>query len=314
MFEPIIQAIEKHDSIVIFGHLNPDGDCYGSQVALKAIIQNNFPKKEVYIVGKGIPRLYEVLGKMDDISDEIVAKSLAVILDSNDLSRVEDKRVSSACHFVKVDHHVNTFTFHEGEEVIDDKATSTCELIFRLANEAKWVINELAANGLFLGLMTDTARFQFTFDYVNMFDIAKRLCELGANPQQLAMKLNVVYPYQLKIKSFIYRNYRKDDGVIYVLARLKDRKALNATSQQIVSQTSLIGHVKSYPVWLIISETDTGGMQVEMRSEGVNVQTIAAYFGGGGHIYAAGFTIDKFSIEKVNELLTMCKKAIKEGI
>lgn len=313
MFKAVIQEIEKHDSIVIFGHLNPDGDCYGSQVGLKAIIQTNFPKKEVYIVGKGIPGFYNLLGKMDDISDEIVAKSLAVVLDSNDLPRVEDKRVSTASAFIKIDHHIDTFTFHEGVEVIDDKATSTCELIFRLANEAKWVINERAANALFLGLMTDTSRFQFAEDYVTMFDVAKRLCELGAKPQKLAALLNVSRPHQLKLKAFIYSHYHRDEGVLYAVARKKDRERLNATSQQIVAQTSLLGHVNAYPIWLIISETDVGGMQVEIRSDDINVQVIAASFGGGGHIHAAGFTIQEFSQEKIDKLLAMCKKAIKEG-
>ena len=51
MFEKIIAKIEQYDSIVIFGHLNPDGDCYGSQIALRNILRNEYPQKQIYCVG-----------------------------------------------------------------------------------------------------------------------------------------------------------------------------------------------------------------------------------------------------------------------
>ena len=79
MFEQITKKIEEHDSIVIFGHLNPDGDCYGSQVALKAILKKHYPNKNVYIVGSGLPNFYHILGKMDEVSLETIQKSLAIV-------------------------------------------------------------------------------------------------------------------------------------------------------------------------------------------------------------------------------------------
>ena len=51
MFESIVSKIEQYDSIVIFGHLNPDGDCYGSQIALRNILRLKYPHKKIYAVG-----------------------------------------------------------------------------------------------------------------------------------------------------------------------------------------------------------------------------------------------------------------------
>ena len=128
MFEQITSKIEQYDSIVIFGHLNPDGDCYGSQVALRAILKERYPNKQISAVGSGLSNFYHLLGNMDNISVETIEKSLAVILDSNDLSRVEDTRVFRALDFVKIDHHIDNHTFHEGPEVIDTESTSSlCE-------------------------------------------------------------------------------------------------------------------------------------------------------------------------------------------
>ena len=312
MFEAIISAIEKHDSIVIFGHLNPDGDCYGSQVALRTIIKTKYPNKEVYAVGSGVPAFFDLLGNMDEVSLDKIKESLAVVLDSNDLRRLEDKRSKKAKAFVKVDHHIDTFSFKEGPEVIDPKATSTCELIYRMAKEAKWVINEKAANALYLGVFTDSARFQYSQNYVATFEIARDLCLLGAKPHDLVTRLNVAYEKTLFLRRFIYSHFIKDNGLIYLVATKKEREEIDATAQQIVGCTGLISHINGYPMWLIIAETDKGGMQVEMRSEGINVQKIASSFGGGGHLYAAGFTLDKFSQENIDKLLDACRSALQE--
>ena len=89
MFEQIWDLIKKNDSIVIYGHINPDGDCYGSQVGLKEIILANLPGKQVYITGSGVPPFFDVICKMDEVSDETIKNSLAIIVDGNDLARME---------------------------------------------------------------------------------------------------------------------------------------------------------------------------------------------------------------------------------
>ena len=317
MFEEIIKKIEQYDSIVIFGHLNPDGDCYGSQIALKAILKKQFPNKDVFITGSGIPKFFLMLGDMDNVSLETIKNSLAIILDSNDLQRVEDKRVFSALDYAKIDHHINTFTFTEGPEVIDDKSTSTSELIYRFAREHSFEIPLVAANALYLGIFTDTGRFQYAYDYVKMFEIAKNLVQIGVEPTKLLSVLNITPEWSLDVKGYIYNHYTKDpDGILYVIATNKDRAKLGITSAQMVGNTSLISHIFKYPVWFIASETDNGGMQVEMRSEGtldIDVQKVAVSFGGGGHTYAAGFTIKEFSQENIDKLILALKQAIKES-
>ena len=314
MFEKIISKIEQYDSIVIFGHRNPDGDCYGSQIALRNILRAKYPSKNVFCVGSGLPKFFHIIGKMDIVSDEIITTSLAILLDGNDLERSEDKRIYKALDFAKIDHHIDTFTFKEGPEVIDDKATSTCELIYRFAEENNFVINLVAASALYLGLMTDTARFQFANNFVRMFEIARNLCSLGVDPVLLNKTNNLVPEVSLTIKSFIYSHVIKDErGIVYAVATKKERDEMGVSSAQIVSNTSLLSYVTNYPIWLVVSETDIGGMQVEIRSSKYNVQRIAVHFGGGGHNFAAGFTIKTFEQKTIDELLNLCANAIKKG-
>ena len=314
MFEAIISKIEQYDSIVIFGHLNPDGDCYGSQIALRNILKTRYPEKKIYCVGSGLKKFFDILGKMDVVSDEIIAQSLAIVLDSNDINRLEDQRAWKARDFAKIDHHIDTYTFHEGPEVIDDTATSTCELIYRFAKENNFEIDLIAGSALYLGMMTDTARFQFANNFVRMFEIARDLCDLGVDPILLNKTNNLVPEISITIKSFIYSHVIKDKrGIIYAVATKKEREQLGVTSAQICANTSLLSYVTGYPVWLIASETDNGGMQVEMRSSTFDIQKIATHFGGGGHTFAAGFTYKKFGPEVINELLDLLAGVVKKG-
>ena len=314
MFEAIISKIEQYDSIVIFGHLNPDGDCYGSQIALRNILKAKYPNKSVYAVGSGLKKFFDILGEMDFISDEVIAKSLAIVLDSNDLGRLEDQRVHKAIDFAKIDHHIDTFTFKEGPEVIDDKATSTCELIYRFAKENNFEIDFISASALYLGMMTDTGRFQFANNFVQMFDIVSDLCKLGVDPILLNKTNNMVPEKTLAIKAFIYSHaIIRNDGIVYVFASKKDREELGVTSAQICANTSLISYVVDHPIWFVSAETDNGGMQTEIRSSMFDVQKIAVHFGGGGHTFAAGFTVKQYSKELIQEVIDLCAKTIRKG-
>ena len=314
MFEAIISKIEQYDSIVIFGHLNPDGDCYGSQIALRNILRTRYPEKQIYCVGSGLKKFFDIIGKMDVVSDEIIVQSLAIVLDSNDINRLEDQRAWKARDFAKIDHHIDTHTFHEGPEVIDDTATSTCELIYLFAKENNSEIDLISASALYLGMMTDTARFQFANNFVRMFEIARNLCNLGVDPILLNKTNNLVPEISITIKSFIYSHVKKDRrGIIYAVATKEEREKLGVTSAQICGNTSLLSYVTDFPVWFIASETDNGGMQVEMRSSTYNIQTIATHFGGGGHTFAAGFTYKKFGQDVINELLDLLAGAVKKG-
>ena len=162
--------------------------------------------------------------------------------------------------------------------------------------------------------MTDTARFQFANNFVRMFEIARDLCDLGVDPILLNKTNNLVPEISITIKSFIYSHVTKDErGIIYAVATKKEREELGVTSAQICGNTSLLSYVTGYPVWFVASETDNGGMQVEMRSSTFDIQKIAMHFGGGGHAFAAGFTYKKFGPEVINELLDLFAEVVKKG-
>lgn len=84
MFEAILQAIAAHERIILHRHTHPDGDALGSQIGLKHLLRENFPGKQVYMVGDGAGR-YDFMedSVMDDVPDEAYRDAMAIILDTS---------------------------------------------------------------------------------------------------------------------------------------------------------------------------------------------------------------------------------------
>ena len=90
-FDILYEKIKEYDKIMIFGHVRPDGDCYGSLNGLKDIIKTSFPKKRVFCLTSQVEFL-SFVGKMDDVEDEEFIDSLAIICDTSTRERICDKR------------------------------------------------------------------------------------------------------------------------------------------------------------------------------------------------------------------------------
>ena len=92
----IYRLIKKNDIITLYGHINPDCDCYASSLALREIIKDNFKNKQVYALGYGTEKLYDLLTKYDEVSDDIIKQSLAIECDCSEIDRVSEQRIRLA--------------------------------------------------------------------------------------------------------------------------------------------------------------------------------------------------------------------------
>ena len=304
MFEKIIEKIEQFDSIVIFGHLNPDGDCYGSAIALKETLKLKYPKKKIYAVGSGCPEFFEFIKPLDKVSERVISKSLALLVDANDIPRMEDQRIRKAADFAKIDHHVDIGSFTEGPSVVDEDANSTCELIYILIKELGLDISPLVANALYLGIVTDTGHFQFVNDFPKTFKTVSEICSKGADPKSIDALLNLREERLLKVKGYFLTHYKKSKGgAIYIIFRNNTIKKLKTSNSEISSLVNLIGNVIGYPVWASFVEYENGQSRLELRSNGPNVQPIARRVGGGGHIHAAGATLPSLDEKLINSII-----------
>ncbi len=313
MFEELLPIIERNDTIVIFGHIFPDGDCYGSQIGLRETLKLNYPNKKVFAVGSGIHRFVDFIGPMDEVDDETIKNSLAILLDGNDFSRMEDQRVETAKEWIKIDHHVENYRFTQGKFVLDTNANSTCELIVQFIQEKGWKVNPTICNALYLGILTDSGRFQFVEDFPKAFYEAAFLCENGANPKQINSILNVTNEAAMAFKGYVYSHYMKTEkGVVYLTFTYDMLKKLHVSPSKAGGMVNLIGNVEGYPIWAFFCEYEDGTCHAEFRSNGPAVQPVAAKYGGGGHLQAAGVTVQDMDDKTVKMVLEDLDTAIDE--
>ena len=173
MFEQVLQQIQAFDRIIIHRHGKPDGDAMGSQIGLKHLLLENFPEKEIYVVGDFTQRFAFM---EDSIMDDYYAGALAVILDCGSPQLVSDSRYKLAAKTVRIDHHIFSGQFAD-VEVIDTSFESCAGMVTAFAIECGLRLNRIAAQSLYTGIVTDSGRFRYDATTSRTFQQAAFLME-----------------------------------------------------------------------------------------------------------------------------------------
>ena len=161
IYKKIYGQIKKYDSIVIVRHIGADPDALGSQFALRELIKNKFPKKNVYAIGNPSNR-FKFMGGLDKLEDIDTSNTLLIVLDTPDIKRIDGVNIDDYKEIIKIDHHP-VVDVYASLEYIDDNSSSTCQIIleFALVNRLK-LTDEIAKN-LYLGIVSDTGRFMHSY-------------------------------------------------------------------------------------------------------------------------------------------------------
>ena len=318
MYKKIWDKIKENEVITIYGHVIPDGDCYGSQLGLKNAILENFPTKKVYALGSGLPKFFSLCGEMDQVDDEVIKSSLAIVLDTANLSRIEDQRYALAKDMVKMDHHLLQDHFGEPEIILNDKISCT-QIIGDMLMTLNIPFGKPTALPLFLGLVTDSGRFLYQPISENAYRVASALASTGIDVQSLYDLLYEVDEKILRFRGYIYSNYKKTkNGVIYLTIPKEVVNEYGLDYNICASLVNSVSGIKGSPIWVFFSEADNGLVRVEFRSKGVPVQPTAVKFGGGGHLQASGCRLDtledyKYVIDELDKVLGDYLKCSKEN-
>ncbi len=292
MFETIMQAIAEYPCVIIHRHSRPDGDALGSQIGLKHILLENFPEKQVYIVGDA-PGFFGFMegAVMDDVPDSAYKGALAIILDSGSKSMVSDDRYTLASKTVRIDHHIFCEKFAD-IEVIDTSFESCCGMIALLAKESGLRLTPLAAKSLYTGMVTDSGRFRYDSTSARTFALASLLLEQPFDTNELFRDL---YADDLASKQrkalFVQKIRLTQRNVAYIYTTAEEFAALNADIFSISrGMVNTMADIKGVDIWVNFTETENGVL-CELRSAKFNINPIAVKYGGGGHAKASGATV-----------------------
>ncbi len=284
----IFKLIKKNDIITIYGHVNPDCDCYGSSLGLREILRTNFKNKKVYSLGYGSEALYDLLGKYDEVDDETIKKSLAIIVDCSETVRLMDQRVTLAKQIIKIDHHIESTPFI-GYKWVDTDSIACAQMIVEFAKHFHLKINQRAANLLYLGICTDSGRFRYAPTNSKTHRLVADLYDIGVNPKPMFDVLYQSEANYVKYQALLVSKFQMTPHhVIYCFADVPDYEKFGLTFDQVSKNVNVVGNIKGCPVWTLFTRSPEGTIRVEFRSQGLDVQQIAKKYGGGGHKCAAG--------------------------
>ena len=292
MYHEILNEIKSFDRIIIHRHNKPDGDAIGSQIGLKHIIRENFPEKEVYVVGDAAGHYSFVPDSvMDEIGDEMYDGALAIVLDCGASALISDDRYKKAMRTARMDHHIFCEKICD-TEVVETSYESCCGMVTDLAFTCGLRLNPTAAQALYTGMVTDSGRFRYDSTGARTFRLASFLMEQKFDTNDIFRNLYADDFESKKLRAqFTLKVQFTEHNVAYICTTLDELKALNKDIFSVSrGMVGIMSDTKGVDIWVNFTETENGVL-CEIRSSRFNINPIAAKYGGGGHAKASGATV-----------------------
>jgi phosphoesterase RecJ-like protein len=293
------RLIGDAERIVAIGHINPDGDALGSALAL-AVAARQAGKQAWATFGEpfSIPDQFrfldlEAVTSAKDLPDQI---DVAVACDTANPERLGSALgvAERADHLVVIDHHTSNGGFGD-LLVIDSTAAATAQLVYHLiVDHLGWQLSAPAATALYAGLVTDTGRFQYSATTPEVHRIAAELLTAGVDPDLVGRHVYGEAPFgYLHVAGAVLARAELDAGagLVWSVVYERDLESAGIGYEDADGLIDLVRLAAEAEVACLLKETGPGTLKASLRSRGtVDVNALAARFGGGGHQRAAGFT------------------------
>lgn len=299
----ILAAIENSKNILITTHTNPDGDAIGSCLALYHYLQQKNKQAQI-IIHSPIPSNLKFLSGINHIiinnNDQINKLSInsdtIFVVDLNDISRVINLRrviEQSNAFKIVIDHHLEPKDFAD-LYLIDTTASSTGEILYKLFQKDKnfqWT--KLISECLYVAIMTDTGNFRFERTDGEVHRIVANLIDYGADPVELYNEVyNKITFNTARLMGIGYSNLEQyfDGKLILMPIRHNDFVDTNSSEEDTEGFVESILSVDKVVMSILLMEIKVRNeIRVSIRSKGnYSARALALFFGGGGHLNAAG--------------------------
>jgi len=317
IIDRIIEGIKDSQTFAIVGHIRPDGDCVGSQLGLTLALQNE--GKKVFCWNEDtIPEKYQFLDRNETIQKPKRGLKFDCVI-ATDAASFERLGAIGECVtnrklFINIDHHESN-TRYADLNWVSARESSTGELIFRLLQTAKWPVTKPIADCLFTAVSTDTGSFQYPSTRPGTYHVAGELVRRGADLAKITDEVYQSYPLsRARLLRHVYSHFRltHDNQIAYFWLKKADFARTGADSSD---SEGLIDHIRAIEpviVACVFEEIEPQLTRISLRSksEKVNVNEIAAQFGGGGHPAAAGARIPGTPLAVQKKVVAAIKRSL----
>ena len=316
--EKIANELKGINTVAIAGHVRPDGDCVVSCMGLYLYLKENYPNlaADVYLEQPGAQ--FSFLSCFEEIKTVYQTGKvydLLITLDVSDKNRigVAEEAYETAKKRVCIDHHISNRGLGDVNEIRPD-ASSTCEVLYTLLEEDK--VSKAVAEAVYTGMVHDTGVFQYSCTSPETMRIAAKLMEKDIPFTKIVEESFYEKTYvqnQILGRCLMESILLMDGKCVIGVVKKKMMDFYHVEPKDLDGIVQQLRIIKGVEVAIFIYEVKPQEFKVSLRSKGkVNVNEVASYFGGGGHVLAAGCTFHGSVYDVMNNLLEIIEKQLIE--
>ena len=318
------KTIDDVDKILLSTHENPDGDGLGSAYAMyhhlkglskdcRLIHISDLPFEYNFLNTNGIIETYDP----ELHKNWIATCDLALIFDVGDYRRLRaigDELTSNGIHVVNIDHHPDLSDGRFAENYINVEAAATGEMVYDFLTAGDVVLTKDIAEGIYIGVMTDTGSFCYSNTNERCHSIAIDCMKAGVNTSEI---YQAVYenrsPSQVALLAEILNNlnYDMNGELAWFTIEQSMMNQAYAEKKDIDGFTDFVRTIRGVEVAIMVFENGDGSCRINFRSKGKYIiNGIAKSMGGGGHPLAAGAVVKGPKEEVLKKLLEETKESM----
>ena len=307
----IAECISQGETFAVSGHVNPDGDCIASVLAMVGILRQ-LGKSAVPLLANMAPApakyaFLEGHGEFVHASDYDGSPDVFISVDTATVDRMGDSLavMERAGASISIDHHPGG-SVGAGIELVDDTAAAACILVWDLAKALLDVPDASIASACYAGLLTDTGRFQFQNTDARSLTCAGDLVAAGADPAFVATEVYQNRPLpaiQLEGRMISRLELSPHGLIAYAWVDDSDYVELGAKMEDTEGLVDTVRAVAGIEAALLIRGRRTDVRCSIRAKRDLDVSEFARRYGGGGHKAAAGFTLDGLLPDRMGDII-----------
>ncbi len=306
----ITEEVRNAGSIAVSGHIRPDGDCVGSVMGLYLYLKKELPEAEIDVYLEKPAEIFDCISHIEDIKSEFnnvdtgKIYDVFIVLDCAD-DRLGEVRAlyEKARKKINIDHHISNPGCGD-VRIVEPERSSTAELLYDLMDPA--VVDEEIARALYIGIIHDTGVLRYSNTAPHTLQVVSELIKFGFDFSKIIDDTFYEKTYvqtQIMGRAILESVRFMHDKCIVSMVSRRMMDFYQVTPQDLDGIVNQLLAVKGVECAIFMYEIRTLEYKISMRSKGrVDVAGVAMRFGGGGHVRAAGCTMNGTYHDNINNL------------
>jgi len=288
--EQTAELLLRSNTIILTAHMQPDGDCLGSMLALHHYLVS-IGKNVRMVLDDDVPDLFKFLPGHQGIEKptaQLISADLLIVLDASDVERIGKVKEHIDAPILNIDHHITNTKF-ANYWYIDQRSAATGEIIFQLLTLLKANMTSDMATCLYTAIATDCGFFRYANTSVQTMRYAADLMQCGAVPYVISEYLETKPLESILALSKVLETLKlHHHGKIATITIFPETLNILDSTEGFINYPRVIEGVEIAIMFKVMNE---GLIRISFRSKTTDVSQLALGFGGGGHARAAGCTI-----------------------